>query len=95
MTMQLLRHVAYQSAGVALHINYHSLRGEMTVDSSGFMELDTEIHRNVMTARGIHAIRQIVRHHSNSTIEGPADDRLQSLLVGRILDLAHVAPRAV
>lgn len=48
MTMQLLRHVAYQSMGGPLAIANQPVRGRTLRNDSGFAEADTEIHRIVM-----------------------------------------------
>jgi hypothetical protein len=47
LTMQLKRHVAYQSEGGKLCPVNQSLRDEVPGIGSGFRELDTEIHRTV------------------------------------------------
>src|ERR1700759_763513 len=51
MTMQLLRHVAYQSEGGQPDMAYQLFRDEMHRFSSGFADTHTEIRRNVMDLR--------------------------------------------
>jgi len=43
MTMQLLRHVAYQSAGEALFLIFQRLRYGLSKNDSELAELDTEL----------------------------------------------------
>ena len=99
MTMQLLRHVAYQSVGEVLSPFFQRLRGRLTRNDSGLAELDTELRRRGTTVPRFDAIfcdkeaqgESII----DSTIERPPDDGFESLLVSGIFHLTHVPFGAV
>lgn len=101
MTMQLLRHVAYQSVGGELLLVNQLLRDQTAQKNSGFRELDTEIRRMVAN---LLQNRLVLEKTGTSfpdgqfrrlAVECPANDRLESLFVRGVFHLAHIAPGTV
>ena len=94
MTMQLLRHVAYQSAGEVFPLIFQGLRCGLSKNDSELAEPDTELRITGVTLPMFDAIfcdkeaqgESII----DSTIERPPDDGFERLFVSGIFHFAYI-----